>query len=51
MEFGDVPMDGETECIETSWRGFPVGTHREEIWRWFEDRFDLSVARDLMRMF
>lgn len=51
MEFGDVPMDGETECIETSWRGFPAGTHREEIWHWFEERFDLSVARDLMRMF
>ena len=51
MEFGDVPMDGETECIETSWQGFPAGTHREEIWHWFEERFDLSVARDLMRMF
>ena len=50
-EFGDVPMDPETECIQSPWRGFPAGTHREEIWRWFEDRFAVSVARDLMCMF
>lgn len=46
-EFGDVPMDPETECIEESWRGFPKGTHREEIWHWFEETYDVSVA-DLM---
>ena len=22
-EFGDVPMDPETECIEADWHGFP----------------------------
>lgn len=31
-KFGAVPMDSETEEIETEWNGFPVGTHREEIW-------------------
>ena len=47
-EFGDIPMNPETECIESEWNGFPVGTHREEIWHWFEEAFDVSVAEDLM---
>ena len=47
-EFGDIPMDPETECIEQSWHGFPAGTHREEIWHWFEETFQISVAEDLM---
>ncbi len=46
-EFGDVPMDPETECIEVAWRKFPVGTHREEIWHWFEETFRVRVY-DLM---
>lgn len=46
-EFGAVPMDEETECIEAGWHGFPVGTFREEIWEWFEDQFNVSIA-DLM---
>lgn len=47
-EFGDVPMAPETECIEEPWRDFPAGTHREEVWHWFEETFDVSVAEDLM---
>lgn len=47
-EFGNVPMDPETECIETKWHGFPAGTFREYIWYWFEDTFDICVAKDLM---
>lgn len=47
-EFGDVPMNLETECIEDDWHGFPAGTNREEIWHWFEEKFDVSVAEDLM---
>lgn len=46
--FGDVPMDPETECIEEIWNHFPAGTFREDIWRWFEREFGLSVAMDLM---
>lgn len=46
-EFGDVPMDPETECIEADWHGFPKGTFREEIWMWFKETFGVSVA-DLM---
>lgn len=46
-EFGDVPMNPETECIEEPWNGFPAGTNREEIWHWFEETFSVSVD-DLM---
>lgn len=53
-QFGEVPMNPETECIETYWGSllwsghFLPDTHREEIWHWFEDTFDISVAEDLM---
>lgn len=43
-EFGDIPMDPETEEIEESWKHFLPGTHREDIWHWFEEHFDISVA-------
>lgn len=48
LEFGDIQMNPDTECIETEWNGFPSGTHREEIWHWFEETFNVSVAEDLM---
>nr|WP_303181869.1 Appr-1-p processing protein [Lachnoclostridium phocaeense] len=47
-EFGLIPVDPETEELETAWHGFPAGTHRFEIWHYFEDTFGLSVAQDLM---
>lgn len=43
----DVPVS-ETECLEIEWNGFPVGTFREDIWKWFEETYDVSVAVDLM---
>ena len=46
-EFGDVPMNPATECIEEDWCGHPAGTHREDIWHWFEETFNVRVA-DLM---
>ena len=53
--FGKVPINPDTERIE-SWWGSPLwnnsfrpGTHREEIWNWFEETFDISVTKDLMR--
>lgn len=48
QEFGDVPMNPITECIESDWNGFSKGTFREDIWHWFEDEFELSVATNLM---
>ena len=58
-EFGDIPMNPETECIESPFAPiyengvavappFPAGTHREDIWHWFERQFCISVAEDLM---
>lgn len=49
-DFGNISLDPETERIEQKWHGFKPGTHREEIWRWFEKTFDLSVAEDLMNI-
>lgn len=49
-QLGDIPMNPETECMEEAFLHFAPGTHRETIWHWFEDYFDLSVARDLMHI-
>ena len=49
-EFGSIPMNPETECIEEEWHGFAAGTFREDIWKWFEDTFQLSIATDLMNI-
>lgn len=45
----DVPIN-ENEEIDTDWESFPKGTHRENIWHWFEEKFGISVAEDLMNM-
>lgn len=50
VQFGEIPMNPETECIEEEWHGFPRGTHREEVWHWFEETFNVSVAKDLMEL-
>lgn len=47
-QFGDIPMDPKTECLEEPFQDFPAGTHREDIWHWFEETFLISVAEDLM---
>lgn len=46
-EFSDVPVD-QNEELEEPFLRFPKGTHREDVWHWFEANFDLSVATDLM---
>ena len=46
-QLGDIPIDGN-ECIENVFLHFPVGTGRFEIWHWFEEEFNLSIAKDLM---
>ena len=43
-------MNPETECIEVEFQGFPAGTHREEIWHWFDERYSKGVA-GLMGLF
>lgn len=44
---GDVPVNDDGE-IEVKYLDFEVGTDREDIWHWFEEVFDISVAEDLM---
>ena len=43
-EFGDVPMDPKTECMEAPFLDFPAGTAREDIWHWFDERHSNGVA-------
>lgn len=47
--FGDITID-DKECIESPFDGFPIGTDRFEIFHWFEETFNLSVAKDLMKI-
>jgi hypothetical protein len=44
-ELGDIPVSAKDE-IEVNWRQFVAGTHREDIWRWFEAKHPgFSVAK------
>lgn len=44
---GNIPVN-ENDEIEESFLDFPIGTDKFEIWHWFEEEFNLSVAKDLM---
>lgn len=41
--FADVPMDPETEEMEEPFLYFPARTHRETIWRWFDNNYSKGV--------
>lgn len=41
--FGSIPMDPESETMEKEFLGFPKGTHREEIWHWFDEHHEDGV--------
>lgn len=43
-EFGDIPMNPETECIEETFLNFPPGTERMDIWEWFDSRHSKGVV-------
>jgi len=47
--FCDLPMNPETECMEAPFLSFPVGTHREEVWHWFDERHSRGVHHLLYR--
>lgn len=38
----DVNVDDD-EYIEQNWFVFPIGTHREEIWHWFDEHHSKGV--------
>ena len=42
-ELEDVPVD-EDECIDIDWHGWDKGTHREEIWHWFDEWHSKGVG-------
>lgn len=42
-EFGDLPFDEGTECVEEPFLGFPAGTHRDDVWHWFDERHSRGV--------
>lgn len=53
-ELADIPVsngDGEVEAdtIEQPFLHFAVGTHREEIWHWFEDQHPDFIVGDVMQ--
>ena len=43
-QFGDIPMNPETECIEEKFMGWGPGVYREEIWHWFDERHSKGIA-------
>lgn len=42
-ELEDVPID-EDECLDVNWHGWSKGTHREEIWHWFDENHSKGVG-------
>lgn len=43
-DFSEIPMDPDTERMEAEFLHFPAGTHREEIWQWFDWRYSKGVG-------
>jgi hypothetical protein len=43
-----VPDGDNAETIEEAFLDFKVGTHREEIWRWFESQNDAFIVGEVM---
>lgn len=45
----DTDGEGAEETIEEPFLHFPVGTHREEIWHWFEAQNPDFIVGDVMQ--
>ncbi len=48
-QLGNTPVNDNGE-IEEKFLDFEVGTDTIEIWHWFEETYNLSVAVDLMKL-
>jgi hypothetical protein len=46
---GNIPVNDDNET-EEQFLHFDAGTECEEIWHWFENEFNVSVATDLMNL-
>jgi hypothetical protein len=42
--FGDIPID-DNDLIQQEFLGFPVGTNRMEVWKWFDEHYTDGVAK------
>ena len=42
-KLGNTPIN-EDEEIDEVFLDFPIGTSIYDIWHWFEDTFDISIA-------
>jgi len=42
-ELGNVCVDNE-ECIDNNWKWWRLGTHREVIWKWIDERHSKGVG-------
>jgi hypothetical protein len=49
QKLGEIAVNEEDE-IEDSFLHFEKGTDKQEIWHWFEEKFNISVAKDLMNI-
>ena len=52
---GDIPTNEEEELdedfgIPELGMGFETGVDMYEVWHWFEETFNISVAKDLMNL-
>ena len=43
QELEDVLVD-ENDCLCDDWREWNKGTHREEIWKWFDEHHSRGVG-------
>jgi len=48
-ELGDIPIN-EDEELEERFLHFDKGTHREEVWHWLEDEYNISIAKDILKV-
>lgn len=39
----DVPVNGDTECLEQDFLWFPVGTDKADIWGWFNRNYSRGI--------
>ncbi|MDG1751927.1 MAG: hypothetical protein P8I03_09745 [Thalassotalea sp.] len=46
VHFGNTPIN-DNEELEDEFLHFEAGTDKFDVWHWFEEEFNLSIAKDL----
>lgn len=44
LQLADVPTNPDTEVMEAPFLHFPAGTSREDIWKWFDERYSKGIV-------